>query len=231
MRMDLGPYLLGPNDTTENGIYMGDARVLAEAIPADSVDLIFTDPPYPREFIPLFGATAEIAARVLRPGGFCIVYVGGTYLPEILALMTERLRYHWHLSIYQPGDNCILWPKRIMSGLKLLLCFSKGPAQPRCLTRDVFVGTAADKRYHIWGQEEGSARYYVDSFSAPGDVVLDPFTGGGTTPAVCKMLHRPFLGFEIDSATAAIARDRVRDTQMPMMDLTRQDALDFGEAQ
>ena len=39
--MKLGPYLLGPNDTPENGIYTGDARELAKAIPDESVDLIF----------------------------------------------------------------------------------------------------------------------------------------------------------------------------------------------
>jgi hypothetical protein len=44
----LGPYLLGPNDTDENGIYCGDARELAKAIPDESVDLIFTDPIYDR---------------------------------------------------------------------------------------------------------------------------------------------------------------------------------------
>lgn len=44
----LGPYLLGPNDTPENGIYTGDARELAKAIPDESVDLIFTDPVYDR---------------------------------------------------------------------------------------------------------------------------------------------------------------------------------------
>ena len=43
----LGPYLLGPNDENQ-GIYTGDARELAEAIPDESVDLIFTDPVYDR---------------------------------------------------------------------------------------------------------------------------------------------------------------------------------------
>ena len=53
----IGPYEL-------DRIITGDARELAKAIPDESVDLIFTDPPYPREFLPLYGWLAETAARV-----------------------------------------------------------------------------------------------------------------------------------------------------------------------
>ena len=44
--MKLGPYLLGPNDTPENGIYCGDCRELLKVIPTKSIDLVLTDPPY-----------------------------------------------------------------------------------------------------------------------------------------------------------------------------------------
>lgn len=53
-------------------IYTGDARELAKAIPDGSIDLIFTDPPYPREFLPLYGWLAETAAQVLKPDGFML---------------------------------------------------------------------------------------------------------------------------------------------------------------
>jgi site-specific DNA-methyltransferase (adenine-specific) len=39
--------------------------------------------------------------------------------------------------------------------------------------------------------------------SNPGDVVLDPFAGSGTTPAVAKKLGRRWLGFELSEAYAA----------------------------
>ena len=43
----------------------------------------------------------------------------------------------------------------------------------------------------------------------PGDVVLDPFLGSGTTAAVARRLGRHFIGFERDPDYAAIARDRI----------------------
>ena len=46
MTNHLGPYLLGPNDTPENGIYTGDALHVLREIPDNSVDGMVTDPPY-----------------------------------------------------------------------------------------------------------------------------------------------------------------------------------------
>jgi len=45
--------------------------------------------------------------------------------------------------------------------------------------------------------------------SNPGDLVLDPFFGTGTTGAVAKRLHRRWLGIERDKAYIRIARERI----------------------
>jgi adenine-specific DNA-methyltransferase len=50
-----------------------------------------------------------------------------------------------------------------------------------------------------------------------GDVVLDPFCGGGTTPYVCEQLGRHWVGFEIDPDAAAVAKSRLLDVQMPLV--------------
>ncbi len=54
----------------------GDFRELGAAIPDGSVSLIFTDPPYDRASLPLYSDLGAFAARVLRPGGSLITYVG-----------------------------------------------------------------------------------------------------------------------------------------------------------
>lgn len=50
----------------------------------------------------------------------------------------------------------------------------------------------------------------IRSCSNPGDLVLDPFVGSGTTPVVARVLGRRFVGTEIDPAHAESARERVR---------------------
>jgi len=69
---------------------------------------------------------------------------------------------------------------------------------------------------HEWGKNFGAVAYYVNAFTDNNGLVVDPFSGGGTVPAVCKMLGRHYLAFEIDPGVAERARERVRNTQPPL---------------
>jgi modification methylase len=46
----------------------------------------------------------------------------------------------------------------------------------------------------------------------PGDVVLDPFFGTGTTGAVARRLGRRWIGIERESTYAKVARERIAST-------------------
>ena len=50
----------------------------------------------------------------------------------------------------------------------------------------------------------------------PGDLVLDPFIGSGTTAVACKELGRNFVGFEIDEAYCKIAEKRLEQQTLIM---------------
>jgi modification methylase len=47
------------------------------------------------------------------------------------------------------------------------------------------------------------------STTKPGDIILDPFFGSGTTGAVAKKLHRNFIGIEREAAYISAAQSRV----------------------
>jgi site-specific DNA-methyltransferase (adenine-specific) len=49
----------------------------------------------------------------------------------------------------------------------------------------------------------------VADFTDPGDLVLDPYCGSGTTGVACLRLGRRFLGFEINPQYAELARERL----------------------
>ena len=50
----------------------------------------------------------------------------------------------------------------------------------------------------------------VDSFSSPGDVVLDPFCGSGSTLLAARKLNRRFLGIELSKEYFDLAEQRLR---------------------
>jgi tRNA/tmRNA/rRNA uracil-C5-methylase (TrmA/RlmC/RlmD family) len=77
---------------------------------------------------------------------------------------------------------------------------------------DMLQGAGRDKEHHEWGQDESEVSYLVRHLTEPGDLVVDPFCGGGTIPVVCKELGRRWLATEIDKGTALVARKRVAES-------------------
>lgn len=55
--------------------------------------------------------------------------------------------------------------------------------------------------------------WLVERASLAGEVVLDPFMGGGTTGVACHALSRNFIGIEIDSVHFETACKRIEDAQ------------------
>jgi site-specific DNA-methyltransferase (adenine-specific) len=53
--------------------------------------------------------------------------------------------------------------------------------------------------------------WFIQLFTLPGDVVLDPFIGSGTTAVAAKQLGRHYIGIERDRAFCAIAEDRLAE--------------------
>ena len=51
----------------------------------------------------------------------------------------------------------------------------------------------------------------LDYTTNVGDLVLDPFAGGGTTAVVCKKMRRNFIGFEINSEMKELIERRLND--------------------
>ncbi len=65
------------------------------------------------------------------------------------------------------------------------------------------------EKAHATQKPEALLYRVILSSSNPGDVVLDPFFGTGTTGAVAKKLHRRWIGIEKEAQYVALARERI----------------------
>jgi len=215
----LGPYELGPNETPENGIYTGDARELAQAIPDESVDLVFTDPVY--QNIDDYRWLAETAARILKPDQACLVWCGKPLAAQCQVVMEQAgLDYVYTLDYVVTAKQYRLNYYHLFLWTTPCLWMQKGRSVPRVWLPDTFISSSSPSGNHKWNKNLGVIIKWLDAFCEPGAIVADFFTGGGTVPAVCKMLSRRYLAFEIEPDIAELARERVRTTQPPLPGLT-----------
>jgi len=61
------------------------------------------------------------------------------------------------------------------------------------------------------------AEFFVRSLCPPGGLVLDPFSGSGTTAAVCQRFQRSCVAVDLRGSQNDIAQRRLRGIQMELI--------------
>jgi 16S rRNA G966 N2-methylase RsmD len=174
----------------------GDFREVLADIEPGSVDLILTDPPYPKEFLPLWADLGAFAARALKPEGLLAAMSGHTWLPTIYWLLGSHLTYRWTIAYLMGGQANVVHARRVSTQWKPVLVYGSTARR----FHDVVKSETPDKLHHEWGQSESGMLALLRLLADPGAVVCDPFAGGSTTALVAREHGCRFIGAEIDEA-------------------------------
>lgn len=190
---------------------LGDFKDVGPTLPDRSINLIYTDPPYERALArPCFELLAEHAQRLLTDGGSLVTIVPHYFLEEAIAIMRGALKFRW---IYDMDQEEGPHP-RLAMGIEvcwkpMLHYVKRAFPSGRDFLRDKVKIPGPEKFLHQWQQAEAWAEYYIQKLTEPGDLVLNPFCGPGTVPAVCIRKGRKYLGVEIDPETYKQAMERL----------------------
>lgn len=203
-----------PNISDRFELYCCDISDTLKHVEAGSVDWVVTDPPYPEEFVPLFGVLGKMAAKVLKPGGGLLCMSGQIHLPEVMSLLAKsELSYQWTLAYLTPGGQAVqIHPRKVNTFWKPIFWFTKGTYKGNWIG-DVTKSdvNANEKMHHHWGQSESGMYDLMKRFVKPGDVVLDPFLGGGTTGVVALELGCKFIGIDTDDKAVKRSERRLNE--------------------
>jgi hypothetical protein len=187
----------------------GDFRELAAELKDNSVDLVFTDPPYDDESTPLYGHMGEVAARVLKPGGSLITYCGHMQMIAAGEALSKHLRY-WHpMCCLHSGPHARLTEFGVVAKFKPMLWYVKGTRSDKHTFVDDVVTGQREKDHHEWQQSEAEAAYFIENLTPMCGFVVDFFAGGGTTIVAALRLGRYAIGYEKSAQHQAIAMKRV----------------------
>ena len=242
-------------------VLVGECADMLSKLPANSVDLVFADPPYNLQlqnelkrpddskvdavddawdkfasFETYDRFTREWLAacrRVMKPdatlwviGSYHNIFRVGTILQDLDFWILNDVV--WRKSNPMPNfrgrrftnaHETLIWAAREQAGRYTFnyeaLKAGNDDVQMRSdwtlalCTGEERLKDGTGKKLHPTQKPEALLSRVIVASSKPGDVVLDPFFGTGTTGAAAKRLGRHFIGIERDETYAARARARI----------------------
>jgi site-specific DNA-methyltransferase (adenine-specific) len=205
-----------------NEIKNGDCLDVLPTFPSQSVDFVLTDPPYLVHYRDRDGRTvanddkaswlipafSEIY-RVLKSHRFCVSFYGWSKVDQFFAA--------WRQAGFRPVAH-LVWTKQYASRQRFVgyhheqaYLLAKGsPVEPAIALGDVLRWKYTENRLHPTEKPVSGLVPLVQVFSRPGEVVLDPFCGSGSTLVAAHQLGRRYLGIELDAKYCAVAKQRLR---------------------
>jgi DNA modification methylase len=199
------PVILG--DCT---LYLGDCLEVMKQLPDKSVDAVITDPPYginkaewDNEFpIDWYSYTRRIAETIIIITGgaqlkYTIPLVGDDFIDVIISRNLNGMTF----SPLGFGNYlaAVISGKRPRSGVTFFELSIRGkmPDHPSPKPIEYILKL-------------------IERTTNPGDIILDPFMGSGTTGVACVQLGRKFIGCEIHEPYFDIAVKRIKEAQLQM---------------
>lgn len=215
-------------DLTNNIAECGDSLELMKRVPEKSVRLVLTDPPWnisnPGAWKTMrnhkvgtdFGAWdygfdllswINVADKAVMPGGSIVTFAGFRKIGHV-ADHLESLGYDVKCPLALLKTNPVprvrdrrflatmewaVWAVKIDKKQKWV--FNRRPDKK--FETGVFYA-ATQKSFHPTKKPNDMFNAFIQILSNPGDIVMDPFMGSGTTAVECKKLGRKYIVFEKD---------------------------------
>ena len=202
-----------------NTILTGSCIDILPTLPDKSFELAFADPPYWVGFD--YGNKTDNDMEYIKPN----------------FLITELLRIAdcvlvtcgvANIHDYPKPSWVIAWNKPASTGRSEIAGFNVwepvlvyGEPKKR-IWQDSFTapgGRENDANFHKCPKPVSLLMWLLDNFTDPGDKVIDPVCGSGTTLKAAKQSNRDYLGIEIDPEIVRQSLVRLEGTQSPLSGL------------
>ncbi len=148
----------------------------------------------------------------------CYIWCNKAQIPEYLNYFVRELGCSFDVIIWWKTNPPPTFHNKYLSDKEYCLYFRKGGyCQPTSYetAKTVYyqpLNTQDKKEYpHPTIKPLNIIRNLIANSSKPGDIILDPFMGSGTTAVACMELRRKYIGYEINQDYFEVAQKRIQD--------------------
>lgn len=162
----------------------------------------------------------ELSSRVMKRGGSMIVFMAIIKVETIIKLAEKYGFYYkttgiWHKTNPMPRNMNLHFVNSTEAWVYFTYKTKTGTFNNGGAMFHDFIETSvtpnSERKYgkHPTQKPESLMQHFVEILSNPGDSILDPFMGSGTTGVVSKRAGRNFIGIELNSEYYNIAKSRI----------------------
>lgn len=207
-------------------IYCGDCLDLMREMPDKSVDLVLTDPPYGIGVTDnrtvgggnkAFGKPGTwVAAKDYGASEWDTAKVPSSTIAEMCRISKNQIIFggNYYADLLDPSSCWLVWDKENSGNFAdCELAWTSFKTAVRkfkwrwngMLQEDM---RHKEERIHPTQKPVPLFVWILERYSKPGDLVLDPFLGSGTTLVACEQLGRTCYGMEISPQYCQVIIDR-----------------------
>jgi site-specific DNA-methyltransferase (adenine-specific)/modification methylase len=195
----------------------------------NSVDYVFTSPPYNRkrndkyahyddcieDYLLFLQNIASESLRVARKHVFINVMKNYYNAPEVYRFLGAMAEHMVELFVWEKSNPLPASGFSITNAYEFILVLGQTPLKSNhTYTKNhltTSVGTSFEGHNAVMKTEV--AEFFIRHFTREGEVVYDPFMGVGTTAVVCKSMGRRFVGSEISEEYHKLSLERLNHVQ------------------
>lgn len=162
-----------------------------------------------------FGDWVSEVFRVLKDGTHCYVMVNDRNMQEMLNEGTKAGFKLVNILVWKK-NNCTP-NKYYMKNSEFIILFRKGKARSinNMGSKQVIeINNIIGNKIHPTEKPVELIEHLIGNSSNEGDLVLDPFLGGGSAAVASQNLNRRFIGIELDDKYFDIAKSRLKQEEI-----------------
>lgn len=195
-----------------NKIYNENCLDTMKRLKNNSVDIVFTSPPYNRkrndkynyyddcidDYFMFLKKIINECVRVSRGNVFFNIMKNYYNKSDVFKIIGEFSNTICEIFIWEKSNPLPAAGNAITNAYEFVIVFGENIKSKTTYTKNHLTTSVAKmNKVHKAMMNPIVVEFFLNNFTNENDIVYDPFMGCGTTAIVCKKMNRNFIGSEI----------------------------------